>query len=464
MSNRGVFVKELTSVHRSGARLRPSDPSARRGIAYGDRPEQQRECVRRGTRAIIAGIVLDLVPDYREHRPAVLGTLARRCAWLDPGDREALFHDAYAVMLEKMHDGQFRPGAPEQVRAYLIQTALYKAHDESKRAGRRRSVPLHEEALAQPAADRLPDEVAAAGFDGARVREIVAELPARRQAIVKLRFFFDRTPAEIQRVLGISERIYRKELERSLKQIAAAYRLERDGRFCEGRRSLILAYVAGIAGPNRVADARRHLAGCPGCARWATDLRERAREVAALTPPVPLGGHAAHLPVGDWLAAGRDALGRAIDHARAQVTSWATSADSATSQYLAGARPGTVTAVVVGCLAVGGGATYCASSGILDRHDERRRAATLDEQRRAKPPAPAPQVRRPMSAGARATQRNASPQRRRPAAHRRTRLPATIAKSVATAPPHDEFGIERQPAQAGAAQAAPAAPPGEFDP
>src|SRR5262249_42428295 len=106
----------------------------------------------------------------------------------------------------------------------------------------------------------------------------------RQQVIVKLRFFFDRTPEEIQRYLGVTERVYRRELERAMRQVAERFELVRNGRFCESRRSLILAYVAGIAGPNRMVEARRHLADCPGCARWAMQMRERTRDLAAALP------------------------------------------------------------------------------------------------------------------------------------------------------------------------------------
>src|ERR1700761_2924974 len=130
---------------------------------------------------------------YEEHRDYVLGVLARRCGWLDPSDREALLHDAYMVFLQKQRDGQLDLDAMRapQVRAYLTQTALNKAMDEGKRAGRRRSVSLDNEELGieppDPACD--VDEELAARFDDARIREIVADLPERQQVVIKLRFF-----------------------------------------------------------------------------------------------------------------------------------------------------------------------------------------------------------------------------------------------------------------------------------
>jgi RNA polymerase sigma factor (sigma-70 family) len=212
-----------------------------------------------------------------------LAVLARRCGWLDPSDREALLHDAYTVFLEKQRAGQLDVGrmrAP-QVRAYLTQTALNKAMDEGKRAGRRRSVSLDDGLVLDSAdPDRQLDERLAARFDDARVREIVAELPERQQLVVNLRFFFNRTPREIQRQLEITERVYRRELERATRHLARRLTQVREGTFCDSLRSVILAYVAGVAGPSRRLEARRHLESCPACAHWAmaqlTDVRRCA--------------------------------------------------------------------------------------------------------------------------------------------------------------------------------------------
>jgi RNA polymerase sigma factor (sigma-70 family) len=218
----------------------------------------------------------------------VLAVLARRCGWLDPSDREALFHDAYAVLLEKQRDGHLEVGAMRapQIRAYLTQTALNKAMDESKRAGRRRSVSLDDEDLGLDPADpgRDLDEHLVSRFYEARIREIVAELPGRQQTVVKLRFFFDRTPDEIQQYLGVSERVYRRELERATRHIAARFELVRTGMFCQSHRSLILAYVTGVAGPRRAANARRHVQSCPACAGWVRELRAAVGRAAAAMP------------------------------------------------------------------------------------------------------------------------------------------------------------------------------------
>jgi RNA polymerase sigma factor (sigma-70 family) len=226
------------------------------------------------------------VTHYEQHRNYVLAVLGRRCGWLDPSDREALLHDAYAVYLEKQSTGQLDADrmCSRQIRAYLTQTALNKAMDEGKRAHRRRLTSLDD---ASPGLDPVDpgaslDDRLAARFDDARVREIVAELPERQRMVIKLRYFFNRTPQEIQRYLEITERVYRRELERACRRLAERLEMIREGTFCESRRSLILAYVTGIAGPNRRLGARRHLESCPACASWAAELRHDAHPGAGI--------------------------------------------------------------------------------------------------------------------------------------------------------------------------------------
>jgi RNA polymerase sigma factor (sigma-70 family) len=252
---------------------------------------------------------------YENHRDYVLAVLARRCQWLDPSDREALLHDAYAVFLEKQRDGQLDADAmrPHQVRAYLTQTALNKAMDEGKRAGRRRAVSLDDESLGidPPDPGGELDERLAAWFESARIREIVAELPERQQMVIKLRFFFSRTPQEIQQYLGVGERVYRRELERATRHILRRYRLVRDGVYCDEHRSLIIAYVTGIASDSRSVWARQHLDSCPSCATWAARLRTAAASAAAAVPAPTLG--VADAPAQAWLTSLRMArLSRAV--------------------------------------------------------------------------------------------------------------------------------------------------------
>jgi RNA polymerase sigma factor (sigma-70 family) len=309
---------------------------------------------------------------YEEHRAYVLGVLARRCRWLGAEDREAALHDAYAVLLEKQRDGALDVDAmnEHQIRAYLTQTALNKALSEGSRAYRKTSVALEEGGLEAPDGAIAAEDVLTRDWDTARLREIVAELPERQQVVIALRYFFDRSPEEIQHYLGITERVYRREMERAMRTLSARMTTVRDGSFCESRRSLILAYVSGIAGPNRMRDARRHLQSCTGCAAWAFELRHAAREAGAVVPlPVIVGGGIADdggdrlVALGHGTRGLRERLADLLTGGREHATSLATRADPATGSMLGALRPGTVAAVVAGCLSVGSTATYCVFEG-----------------------------------------------------------------------------------------------------
>lgn len=308
---------------------------------------------------------------YEQHRDYVLNVLGRRCGWLDVADREAILHDAYMVLLEKERDERLDLDAmnAHQVRAYLTQTALNKALREGDRAYRKTSVALEDGGLDVAGDEPAADALLAQDFDGARLREIVADLPERQQVVVKLRFFFDRTPAEIQTFLGITERAYRRDLERAMRTLTERFEQVREGTFCESRRSLILGFVTGIAGPNRARKARQHLASCPACAAWAVQLRETARQAGAVVPfPVVAGALAERshrfAGVGHQLGVVRDRLADLAGGAREQATGVAVRADPATGSVLSSLRPGAAVAAVASCLAVGSGATYCAINGV----------------------------------------------------------------------------------------------------
>jgi len=411
--------------------------------------------------------VADAELAYQEHRDYVLAVLGRRCRWLEASDREALVHDAYAVMLEKQRDGamDFAALHPQQVRAYLVQTALYKALDEGKRAGRRRTVALEDGVEVADAGARAPEERADDVILAARVREILAELPERQQTIVKLRFLFEREPGEIQDYLAVTERVYRRELERALRQISAPLDLVREGRFCESRRSLILAYVAGIAGPKRSLDARRHLQTCTACARWAGELRETTERVAGaiVLPPWALAaGNGRPRLIADRAA---DVIATIREH----VVGLGARADPVAVHIGTSLRPAAV-AAAVGCAALGGGTVYCLATGV--RPPTRASTSPHHAHRHPHVPKPVPaQAAAPSAARLRAQspgQRASSAKPRKVARHHAAARPrhagAALASPAAVA---REFGIEHlaatPPATKATVRPAPR-PPGEFDP
>lgn len=80
---------------------------------------------------------------YERHKLAVMGLLRGRCPWLAEDDREALYHDAYATLLEKHSDGTLDIEAmhDRQVRSYLMTAAIYRGLHEGTRHERKRTKP-----------------------------------------------------------------------------------------------------------------------------------------------------------------------------------------------------------------------------------------------------------------------------------------------------------------------------------
>ena len=167
--------------------------------------------------------------------------------------------------------------------------------------------------------------------------------------------------------MGITERVYRRELERATRELADRFELLRAGAFCESQRSLLLAYVTGVAGPTRRVEARRHLESCPGCASWVIDLRATTRRAAAFVP-LPVLAPALHT----WTAARiesaahgvRDRVAGAVTRVRDHGLRALLRADPSRMAAFGGVRPGAVAMLATGCVAAGSTATYCAVEGL----------------------------------------------------------------------------------------------------
>lgn len=304
---------------------------------------------------------------YEDHKDHVLSVLARRCRWLNPADREATYHDAYEVYLSRERSGRSTPMAVHELRSFLTRAAMNKAFDQGKAAERRYTVGF-DAALARPDDAEPIEERVADAAARVPVREIVEELTERQRAIVKLRFWGDLSAEETWTFLGISRRAYRKEFELAMRTIGERYEVVREGRWCESRRSVVLAYIAGVAGPRKELEARMHLSGCPGCTRMAAELR-RASEHAAAALPIPDAalGDGPLTRLAETATSLRDQtadLGVGVKHHAAGLVG---RADPSTAHYAAGARPGAMVAAVASCVAIGGGAaTYCATQGLPD--------------------------------------------------------------------------------------------------
>jgi RNA polymerase sigma factor (sigma-70 family) len=207
---------------------------------------------------------------------------------------------------------------------------------------------------------------------------VLAALSERQRQIVALHTRGCRRP-EIARRLGVTPR----SVKRALEQIMALSRAELvrlAGRGCGSGERLVSRLAFGLASEREIRAAQLHLATCPRCGALYERLDLWREKVAALLPMPALAQaqppllerivHAAadRIPGFEHHRHGAgsgplreqllDAAGRVRQHA---TTAYARVTDPTP---LAGVRPGAVAAAVAGCLAVGGGATYCVERGV----------------------------------------------------------------------------------------------------
>jgi DNA-directed RNA polymerase specialized sigma24 family protein len=304
---------------------------------------------------------------YERHKGVALGALRKHCPWLAPDEREAIYHDAFVILLEKDRQGSLEIASmhERQVRSYLLTAAIHRGLRIGASADSKRTRLSDDPAFGLADDGRPLEDRVASASELAALREQVEELPERQRAVIKLRFWLERSPEEIESFLGISHRLYRKEIERAFRRLAARFELVRAGEWCDDRRDLVLAYAAGVAEGEASEQARRHLESCTACKRLAVDLRHLVGRAAALgpLPAVPPAGDAL-ARTGQLLVDAKSQIAQIVGHSKAQAVTLAARTDAAAPLSAVGARPGAAVAVIASCVALGGGATYCAVEAI----------------------------------------------------------------------------------------------------
>jgi hypothetical protein len=131
---------------------------------------------------------------------------------------------------------------------------------------------------------------------------------------------------------------------------------------------------------SKTAEAHAHLATCPRCAELFRRLELWREKAGALLPAPPTVEQAQPGTLERALHSIGDGLGAAHRHIADSTGLFRQQASEAPSQLkqqatnvyyraldptpLAGVRPGAAATVIAGCLALGGGATYCAQQGV----------------------------------------------------------------------------------------------------
>lgn len=300
--------------------------------------------------------------EYAQNRDAVLGMLAKRFPRFGSDQRLELYHEAWIRALRKRDRGE----QVESLRAYLLQTAAFEAmHLVSYD---RRPTPLDP---SHPSIDslvdcaRTPDEQVEIDDQVRICRELIDGLEPRRRALVKLRWDLGMTPPEIRSALGLTQRQYKRLAKESMEVIAERVTELDDGSWSRRQRSLIAACLRGIASDSQRAEAQRRVRRDPHVAALCRELNTALERVAVA---LPLPAVTQFPSIDGRLATTIDSLratgGDLVASAKQQAMSLYVRGADATP--LAGTRPGTVAATLTGCIALSGGATYCAIEGLPD--------------------------------------------------------------------------------------------------
>jgi RNA polymerase sigma factor (sigma-70 family) len=299
---------------------------------------------------------------------------------------------AYKRFLEHA-EGISEPG---QVYSWIRTTAHRVLQREDERHGReeaRKSV----DGLAGLAAEEPgPAEELISSEDDADlaklVEEVYSSLPDRGRDILALYGAGCKRPQIAER-LALSERVVKRELLEVMDAARSAVaRLAGGG--CRHGEPLVLRSVCGLATAVEEAHAREHLARCTRCEIFSERLIAW-REKAGAMLPVPAAEGATPGLVERALHKSAEGLSSIKQHivdggvqAKQQVAAGYYRAVDPTP--LAAARPGTIATVVAGCIALGGGATYCVEQGVDPLGAARGLVASAPESE-SEPPAPSPE-------------------------------------------------------------------------
>jgi RNA polymerase sigma factor (sigma-70 family) len=267
----------------------------------------------------------------------------------------------------------------EEIRKYVFTAVAHHASKELRRRGRRPTAPL--EAVGDvPDLTSAPDERAASGDERRLARDLLASLPARRRAVMLLRYGCGLEPRQIcTLVKGLSPRAYRKEITRGVDELTEKLRLVERGAWCADREPLLKAFAAGIASEEEARQVRHHLSRCRDCSELVGRLSGHLHDLGgALTMPAALEGvrHGTswHDYLADFFDRVRGSLPGALGGSPDTANGGAGLAASGSLRGGGAAGAGLLSKVAglgaggkiaAACLAGGAVATTCAATGVL---------------------------------------------------------------------------------------------------
>jgi RNA polymerase sigma factor (sigma-70 family) len=284
-----------------------------------------------------------------------------------------------------------------------IRTAAFRyLNREADRHRRELAVDPVEDGIATFAADEPgPVEELIAQEDDADLAMLVGEVSSslsdRRRDVLAL-YGAGYRRQQIAERLGLTERTVKRDI-REIVDLARATLARFAGGGCDLGEPLVVRLVCGISTPEESAQAREHLAHCERCGLLSEKLTAWREKAGAMLPaPVAEGVSPGVLErLAHRSAEGLSSLKQHVLDGGTQIKQHAT-----TSYYravdptpLAAARPGTVGAVIASCIAIGGGATYCAHEGIVDSIGAAAAGLVASESEDEPEPAVAPETQGP---------------------------------------------------------------------
>lgn len=295
---------------------------------------------------------------YREFWPAVRALLRTRYSGLD--DQEEIYQEAWTELLEYEASGN----VVRDTRALLKTIAERRARDRLRNYRPVVADPESVAFLGAVDAAPSPEEQVQVRLDAAAIRQVIDILDEREAAALKLRYDLLLDAAEISRRLGIAPKRLEKVMTSAYRQIADALAPEAGGEspWSRRQRSLLLACEAGVASERQRQKASRMLEVDPRCRATLAELREAARDVAAVLPlPVVAAEPERTRRVFEVLT---DAVDRFLPGSRragrqlAESVAPSTSAEPVAAGVAALGAGGAAKLALV-CLAAGGTAAVC---------------------------------------------------------------------------------------------------------
>ena len=184
---------------------------------------------------------------------------------------------------------------------------------------------------------------------------VLARLSERQRKIAALHARGRKRP-QIATHLGMTPRSVKRQLEQIM-TVGRAELVRLAGQGCAAGEPLVARLAFGLASPQEAGEAQLHLATCPRCGILYERLDLWREKVATLVPIPAI--EQARPGLAEWAV---QRAGEGLASLKQHATAGYSRAVDPTP--LAGVRPGAAATAITGCLAIGGGTTYCVTQSV----------------------------------------------------------------------------------------------------